>query len=320
MREYIYTNWLTIDDNQIGKYIWQGEWYKSETYAQHVWYLHTHEHIDGEIRYIDEGDLDAEVIVLLHGTPTSSWLWRNIVSWLVADGYRVIAPDMLWYGMSAKPIWRENYTIQAQTMRIVDLLSSLDIQKYSLAWHDQGSLRMRDLVSRYSSQVENLIVFNSIYDRDWFQAPSIYGKQNLFTKTVSTLRWSRVLWRVLWYMSFGGGVVKSDTINQDILEWYLTPLLDGARRTNYYFISDFDTVYEFLDTLPSLLSDKDIPSLLVRWGQDTILDVNQTKRIQSILDTDSKDIHIYPNAKHFIQEEYPHDILELLSEFLARTQ
>tara|TARA_R110000822_G_scaffold135170_1_gene272788 strand:+ start:1061 stop:1366 length:306 start_codon:yes stop_codon:yes gene_type:complete len=51
---------------------------------------------DGTLKYIDKGE--GKVILLLHGIPTSSWLYSKIINGLISEGYRVIAPDMLRFG------------------------------------------------------------------------------------------------------------------------------------------------------------------------------------------------------------------------------
>jgi len=315
-REILFSNWLVVDKSDVGTFVKESLVYDPQTYREHIWHLKTYEHIDGKIMYIDEWYEDDKVIVFLHWTPTSSWLWRNIVSWLVDKWYRVIAPDLLWYGMSDKPVWRQLYTVDQQGKRIQALLTSLGIKKYTLWWHDQWSLWMRYLLSNNTDQVESLIVLNSIVDREWFQAPSIYWKQNLFTKTISTLRWSKLLWRVLGYMSFGGWVVDSKKIDKNTLEWYLIPLLSGASLTNYYFISDFNSVYEYINGLESVFQDLDIPTMILRGKQDNILNFGQIQRLKTRLSISEKDIHIYPDAKHFIQEEYPQDIVNDIHDFM----
>ena len=57
--------------------------------------------MDSEIAYVDEGN--GPPVVFLHGNPTSSYLWRNIIPHVTAAGYRAIAPDLIGMGDSGKP-------------------------------------------------------------------------------------------------------------------------------------------------------------------------------------------------------------------------
>lgn len=67
---------------------------------------------NSQIKYIDAGAKNSPCILLIHGVPTSSWLYRHMIDPLVSKGYRVIAPDMLGYGQSDKP---KGYDIYAPT-------------------------------------------------------------------------------------------------------------------------------------------------------------------------------------------------------------
>ena len=73
---------------------------------------------DGNIKYTDRGE--GEVILLLHGVPVSSWLYRKIIPGLVNGGYRVIAPDMLGFGTSDNP---DAYEIYSQKSMLNGLLN-----------------------------------------------------------------------------------------------------------------------------------------------------------------------------------------------------
>ena len=67
---------------------------------------------DTRIHYIDEGPKDGQVIYLLHGEPTWSYLFRKMIPTLVNEGFRVIAPDMVGFGKSDKYISTDDYSHQ----------------------------------------------------------------------------------------------------------------------------------------------------------------------------------------------------------------
>ena len=89
----------------------------------------------GELAYADEGDGPA--VVLLHGFPTSSHLWRYLVP-MLAPRFRVIAPDLLGYGDSSKPEDTEALTIRAQARHVGELLDELEITRFAAVGHDLG--------------------------------------------------------------------------------------------------------------------------------------------------------------------------------------
>src|SRR5260370_7634406 len=69
--------------------------------------------LDGlRVHYVDEGPRDAAPILLLHGEPSWSYLYRKMIPILVAAGHRAVAPDLVGFGRSAKPAHRSHYTYQ----------------------------------------------------------------------------------------------------------------------------------------------------------------------------------------------------------------
>jgi haloalkane dehalogenase len=67
--------------------------------------------VDGlRIHYVDEGPREAEPVLMLHGEPSWSYLYRKMIPIIVAAGYRAIAPDLVGFGRSDKPAQRQDYT------------------------------------------------------------------------------------------------------------------------------------------------------------------------------------------------------------------
>ena len=62
------------------------------------------------LHYVDEGLRNAPVVLMLHGEPTWSYLYRKMIPIVVNAGYRVIAPDLIGFGRSDKPSLRTDYT------------------------------------------------------------------------------------------------------------------------------------------------------------------------------------------------------------------
>ncbi|MBB5922650.1 pimeloyl-ACP methyl ester carboxylesterase [Actinoalloteichus hoggarensis] len=96
--------------------------------------------VDGhEIFYREAGAADAPAIVLLHGYPTSSFMFRELIP-LLADDYRVIAPDHLGFGHSAAPGVDEfDYTFDALAKLTAGLLDQLGLDRYALYVQDYGA-------------------------------------------------------------------------------------------------------------------------------------------------------------------------------------
>ena len=89
---------------------------------------------DSEMAYIDQGS--GRPLVFLHGNPTSSYLWRNIIPY-VTDGHRAIAPDLIGMGDSGKP--EIEYSYKDHAAYLFEFLDGLDLQNAILVIHDWGS-------------------------------------------------------------------------------------------------------------------------------------------------------------------------------------
>ena len=123
------------NDNNIDVAIPLAEWKQQAKYTR----------INGHrIAYWDAGK--GEPLILVHGFPASAWSWQFIMPELTKH-FRVIAPDLLGYGLSDKP-WPHEYTIGEQADIVMGLAKTLDIKKYHLMGHDFGASTVQELLAR----------------------------------------------------------------------------------------------------------------------------------------------------------------------------
>ena len=92
------------------------------------------------IHYVDEGPKDAEVILLMHGEPSWSFLYRHMIPILTKAGYRVVVPDLVGFGRSDKPTEKEDHTYAKHVKWITKVVTSLDLKRITLFCQDWGSL------------------------------------------------------------------------------------------------------------------------------------------------------------------------------------
>lgn len=92
------------------------------------------------IAYIDEGPAQASPVLLMHGEPTWSYLYRMMIPGLVAAGHRVIAPDLVGFGRSDKPMNRSDYSYYNHVQWMTAWMRALDLQHMTLFCQDWGSL------------------------------------------------------------------------------------------------------------------------------------------------------------------------------------
>lgn len=88
------------------------------------------------MHYVDEGNGDP--VVLLHGNPTWGFLYRDVITPLVASGRRVIVPDMIGFGLSEKPTREQQHTLDGHSANLTALMRQLDLSRIALVCHDWG--------------------------------------------------------------------------------------------------------------------------------------------------------------------------------------
>jgi haloalkane dehalogenase len=116
---------------------------------------------DLRIHYVDEGPRDAAPILLMHGEPSWSYLYRKFVPDLVARGHRVIVPDLIGFGKSDKTAARSDYTYERHVAWMSAWLTALDLTDITLFCQDWGGLIGLRLVAAFPDRFARLVVSNT---------------------------------------------------------------------------------------------------------------------------------------------------------------
>jgi haloalkane dehalogenase len=95
---------------------------------------------DVRMHYVDEGPRDGPVVVMLHGEPSWSYLYRKMIVPVVAAGYRVLAPDLIGFGRSDKPAERSDYSYLSHVTWLTDWFRQMAIKDITLFCQDWGGL------------------------------------------------------------------------------------------------------------------------------------------------------------------------------------
>jgi haloalkane dehalogenase len=120
---------------------------------------------DGRIHYVDEGPRGGRPVVLLHGNPAWSYLYRRFIPELTGAGHRAIAIDLLGFGRSDKPDDPAAYAIDRHVARLEQVLGELDLQDACLVVHDWGGPIGLPWAVRDPGRVTRLMVLNTFAPR-----------------------------------------------------------------------------------------------------------------------------------------------------------
>ncbi len=133
-----------------------------ENYPFEPHYLQVDDGEGGQLRihYLDEGPADGEVVLLMHGQPTWSYLYRHMIPPLVDAGFRVIAPDLVGFGRSDKPTRPEDYTYARHVAWMGDWLTQLELENITVFFQDWGSLIGLRLVAAFPERFARVVLAN----------------------------------------------------------------------------------------------------------------------------------------------------------------
>ncbi|WP_290696393.1 alpha/beta hydrolase [Lacinutrix sp.] len=262
---------------------------------------------DGAIKYIDKGS--GDVIVLLHGIPTSGWLYRKMIDEL-SKTHRVIVPDMLGFGSSDSPKGYAIYSEDKHAERLLALMDYLSITTWTHVMHDAGGLWTWELFKKEPNRINKLIILNTIIYEDGFKPP-IRFKPGFVAKTAMWSYRNGITTNLMLNKLFKEGLTKN-TLNKIDVEGYKKPLKEGKTRGMYYF---FSKTCNDLTNYNAIVSKIKIP-IAVIWGEnDSFLSWSaQSKTVSKDLNISMENIHIL-DAKHFIQEEQPNIITKIILDF-----
>jgi haloalkane dehalogenase len=112
------------------------------------------------MHYLDEGPVEGPPIVLLHGEPTWSYLYRTMIPPLTEAGYRVLAPDLIGFGRSDKPSRVEDYTYLRHVEWVTSWFELLNLRDVTLFVQDWGSLIGLRIAAEHGDRIARLVVAN----------------------------------------------------------------------------------------------------------------------------------------------------------------
>jgi haloalkane dehalogenase len=113
------------------------------------------------IAHVDAGVPDGETVLLMHGEPTWSYLYRRIIPLLAARGLRVVAPDLVGFGRSDKPLDRNDYTYARHVQWMSAWLTANDLRDITLFCQDWGGLIGLRLVAAFPDRFARVVAGNT---------------------------------------------------------------------------------------------------------------------------------------------------------------
>lgn len=271
-----------------------------------------------EIFYREAGDKNKPTLVLLHGYPTSSHMFRNLIVDL-SDKYHLIAPDYPGYGRSEQPPMKDfDYTFENMASIVTTLLSELDIQKYSLYLMDYGAPIGFRIASASPEKIDTLIIQNGCaYDEglEAFWDPiKAYWKNVNDKEAEATLKTFHTPDGLKW--QYTHSVPDVNAISPDNWEIDLRHLErpeNGAIQLAMFY--DYQTNVVLYPKWQQYFRDHQPETLIVYGKDDYIFPGVGAEAFKK--DLKNLEFHLFETG-HFALESYGKEIGELISDFLDR--
>ena len=268
---------------------------------------------EGRLHYVDEGA--GPPVVLVHGTPTWSFLYRHVIPRLVAAGHRVIAPDHLGFGLSDGPA-EAAYGPEDHARRLAALLDALDLRELTLVVHDFGGPIGLSYAVERPERVARLVVLNTwLWSLD--HDPRISRGSKLAAGPIGRFLYTRLNASPRWLIP--AGFANRARLSRAAHRQYLAPFPDPASRRPPWELArallHSSAWYDGLWRRRERLLGK--PALLV-WGmRDPGFGPAYLTRWREALP--GAEVVELPHAGHFVQEEAAADLAVHLTAFLRRT-
>ncbi len=113
------------------------------------------------MHYLDEGPPAAEPVLLLHGEPSWSYLYRKMIPVITAAGLRTVAPDLIGFGRSDKPTSLDDYTYKAHVDWTASLVEQLDLKRITLVCQDWGGLIGLRIAAEHPERFARIVAANT---------------------------------------------------------------------------------------------------------------------------------------------------------------
>jgi pimeloyl-ACP methyl ester carboxylesterase len=276
--------------------------------------------VDGQrLFYREAGQDGAPVLVLLHGFPTSSYMFRDLIP-LLADRFRVIAPDHLGFGLSAAPPAGEfGYTFDALANLTAGLLRDIGVTRYAVYVQDYGAPIGWRLALADPGAITAIVSQNgNAYDEGFVESfwKTVWDYQREQTpETEAGIRFALTLEATRWqYLT---GAPDPSLVNPESWEHDFALLSrPGNDQIQLALFRDYATNPPMYPAVHEYFRDSQVPLLAV-WGEgDEIFGPDGATAFRK--DLPEAQVTLLPGG-HFLLETAADEVAALVGEFLTRT-
>jgi haloalkane dehalogenase len=270
--------------------------------------------VDGlRIHYVDEGPPTAAPVLMLHGEPSWSFLYRKMIPIVAGAGHRVIAPDLIGFGRSDKPVRREDYTYQRHVDWIRDVLERLDLREITLVCQDWGGLIGLRLAAELAARFARLVAANTFLPTGDTPASDAFKAWQKFSQETPEFH--------------VGGIVRGGCITDvapEVVAAYDAPFPDDRYKAG---ARQFPLLVPTSPDDPAAAANRRAWEALRRWQKPFLTAFSDADPIthgadrllqEAIPGAKGQPHTTIVGAGHFLQEDKGEDLARVVVDFIAR--
>ncbi len=268
-----------------------------------------------DIHYVDEGS--GEPVVMVHGDPTWSFLYRTFVPPL-SQHHRCIVPDHMGMGKSSIPQERSLYRLEPHCANLEALLLHLNLYDITLILHDWGGPVGLGFATHHPERIKRLVLMNT-----WAFAPWPGGAFPRLLEIIRSERGEAFVQRKNGYLepALIGTTYHSEKLTNTVLEAYRAPFPTPESRLAMLCwsrdipVQETDASYTEMKRIEDGLPQFNAKPVLLVWGmQDPVIPPSILHRWQQLYPHATT--HEIEDASHFLQEDAPDRIIPMIETFL----
>jgi len=263
------------------------------------------------IHYVDEGPVDAEPILLLHGEPSWSYLYRHMIPILAEAGYRAIAPDLVGFGRSDKPAEQTDHTYRKHVDWIKRWIEKLDLKRITLFCQDWGSLIGLRVAVENEDRFSRIVLSNGGLPNGEQRSVKAFLEWREFSRTTAVFDLDFIM---------QGGTKRK--LSRKERKAYDAPFPDETYKTGPRImpslvpISPDDPEHDANKSASEKLMQWEIPFLTAFADSDPItLGADKFFR-ENVPGAKNQKHTTIKNAAHFVQEDAGPELAEIILEFI----
>ena len=270
-----------------------------------------------KMHFVDTGGTGAPML-LIHGQPTWSYLWRNVIPSL-EQNHRVIAVDLIGFGQSDKP--NINYTIEEHAVYLQGFIEALELNNLTLVLHDWGGFLGLDFAARNPERISGLALMETIIPSEKSMLPTVSrDDKNLtgFTKILALLSTPGIGEKMIFEDNMFIEQILPSTIkgglSEDVMNAYRQPFAKGKNRLPMLqfprevgiFGDASNYTVSAKEQFTRYLTSTDIPALLLTFSPGALVQKEKAMWFKHNVKNATL-VHI-GEAVHYVQEEHPEKI------------